>query len=195
MQHSNDSVSSVTSKIKPSNSLYQEICSAEKKWLYVRQPLQLATITHDAYMMRLTWMLIDLSSGHLHAQITAPRCEQTESSLYDAVFVSRRTNESVSTSSNAVNRNNLVKRLQCRGAKYEQVGTSSNYCNDNPKCFRASIKLLIALCTCSAVIFTVGNCLKLCSWLYYYFLSSGKFKKLQEKMNWFYSNTSHLNVK
>lgn len=85
---------------------------AENKRLYVHQPLQLATIIHNASMMCLTRMLIDLSSGHLQAQITAPCCEQTECSLYGAGFVSHRTNESISTTSNAVNRDNLVKRLQ-----------------------------------------------------------------------------------
>lgn len=56
----------------------KESAGQENKGHYAQQPLQLATIVHDASMMCLTRMLIDLSSGHLHAQIMAPRYEQTE---------------------------------------------------------------------------------------------------------------------
>lgn len=50
----------------------------ENDWHYLQQPLQLATILHDASMMCLTGMLLDFPSGHLHDQIMAPCCEQTE---------------------------------------------------------------------------------------------------------------------
>lgn len=56
----------------------KESARQENKGHYSQQPLQLATIAHDASMMYMTQMLIGLSSGHLHAQIMAPRYEQTE---------------------------------------------------------------------------------------------------------------------
>lgn len=76
---------------------------------YVQQPLHLPTSLHDTFMMRLTQMLIDLSSGHLDAQIIDPWANIT--GLHGTGFVSHRTNDSISTTSNAVDCDNLINQL------------------------------------------------------------------------------------
>lgn len=122
---------------------YSTVNSARQK-INVQQPLRLSTSLHDAFMMQLARMLIDLSSGDYDAQIMAHRCEQTECAF-------RICQNKWSTTSNAVNCDNWL--LNCLSpalcacvcgvcVKWERLGTSSDYCDDGPKGFCAGVKLL-----------------------------------------------------